>query len=225
MNNFEYKKIKLIEDIVGYTYPEELFIEILLDRKTPFYLRINRLPQLVKAARKYTIKGTEYQFAPAYRKDDLEEKKSDKQNIRSSHCFWLDIKTSDVTMPIVKQHYEMEKILDKFQNSLLKYKITPTFVLSNGFVFHVFFIFETHYLAPFTVFKKIQKTLTKISPGIFAADISGFIHLPDTINYQIKENPQEVKLIGDYRNLYTDEENGFIGFKHQDFQGILERFG
>ncbi len=225
MENFDFQHAFLLGEMMPYPSEEKLYIEIIVNNGRSQYFNPDYWYEIVKLAREKSTQGHEILYAPAYRLKDKGSERSEDQNI-IANCFWLDIKSPDTSLSFEKQYASIQRIFGEFMVCLSHYRrLTPTFVLSSGYAFHILFLMDKTYLAPFGDLIEIQSAMTKMVKGIEAAPITGLIHLPGTFNYQDKDNPRKVEVIQDYRHLYSYEwETGFEPFDRDSFEKILENY-
>lgn len=215
----------LLEDLMYYySDAEDRYVEVTVNDDKSTYIKPCYFYELLTEAREKSESRNEVKFAPAYRSKDLGHERSDYRNILSANCFWLDIKSPDSSLSFEQQYEAIQNIFGKFMVCLSHYRrITPTCVISSGYAFHLLFAMNKEYFAPFMDLIEIQAALAKMVDGVQVTDITGFLHMPGTFNYQDRENPKKIEVVHDYRHLYGYEwQTGCELFDKSNFDEILE---
>jgi len=204
----EYNTSKFIKDIFGwYIFDDGGVMEVVLNLTSSYYFSKDQVDKAVEFASVASKNGHQVFLAPAVRKKDLGKKRSDGENVLGSRCLWVDVDPPVKTLPPDEMKQEAEKLLKTFIEELKQYRIKPSYIVSSGNGFHVYFHFQRMYEYGVDEWNEFQRALVELAKGDpQAKDMTRLLRFPGTINLKDKANPKPVEIIGGSGHLCNPDD-------------------
>jgi hypothetical protein len=184
-------------DILSFSYSvfAESYIAVSKNKTIPVFVPTLYIEDLVKLAAKRATEGHEIYFGPALRKKNINQNSSGCRNIYLAGCFWVEILSSIKGLTFEQRQNEADNLLSDFRKYLQIYDVGPSYIVSYGAGYTVYFSSGNPFFNKFSEWKKIQKALTKIAKGERPAAITDFVRMPGTLNFEDRDNPKKVEII------------------------------
>jgi hypothetical protein len=200
MKKFLTKKFetsKFIQDIFGWTLFDDGFMEVVVDLNYSKYFDHNQVYEAIKSAENDTSKGHQVYFGPGIRFKDQGNVRSKIENIFGSHSIWVDIDPPDKTLSSKLMKQESEKLLENFLKKLEPYRLEPSYIVSSGNGFHVYFYFQKILWTDSQPWIGMQSAVVELADGdVQAKDATRLLRFPGSLNLKDKENPKQVTIVG-----------------------------
>jgi hypothetical protein len=193
----KFDKSKFIQDIFGWTLFDDGFMEMVVDLNTSKYFDHNHVFEAIQFAEDTTSKGRQVYFGPGIRFKDQGNVRSKIENIFGSHCIWVDIDPPDKTLSSEIMKQESEKLLENFLKKLEPYKLEPSYIVSSGNGFHVYFYFQKLLWTDSQPWIGMQNAIVELAKGdVQAKDATRLLRLPGTLNLKDITDPKPVEIVG-----------------------------
>jgi len=129
-----------LENITGWNQWEGGFLEIAIDFREARYFDQAHLSEAVAFAREMASSGHDIHFGPAVREKDLGSARSGQDNVFWTKCFWVDIDSPDKSLTADEKRAASKLLLDQFLERLGVYGFAPSYIISSGHGYHVYFV-------------------------------------------------------------------------------------
>jgi len=192
--------------IAGWDKFSDGYIEVVTDYTTSKYFNHEQVEQLIEYSLQMAESGHEVHFGPAVRENDLGSKRSDASNILWCKACWVDIDAPDKTVSKEQQIQATKMLMKELKIKLKEYNLEPSFVVSSGHGYHVYFCLRKCFLGPTDNWTRMQNAVINLANGDRQAkDPTRLMRGPGTYNYKDRDNPKEVKLLYDSGKLHVED--------------------
>ena len=110
-------------------------------------------------------------------------------------------------------------MLENFKSKLQTYDLSPTYILSSGKEYTVFFLLKNLSLYPFSDWYVTKRALSKMANTDMPENaITELVSIPGSVSTEMYEQKQYVEIIVDN---YTNHSNGYL---IRDFQNLVRDY-
>lgn len=195
-----------LQKITGFDLFSDAYLEVVTDYVKSKYFASDQMAAAAQYATDMAKADHEVHFGPAPRKQDLGVKRSDRTNVFWVKSLWVDIDSPDKTLTAEDKLKAAEQLKNNFIALLKNYNLEPSYIVSSGHGYHIYFILKRLHLDP-SKWSPIQTALINLAKGDpQAKDVVRLLRVPDTLNWKDRNNPKEVKIIFRSDRVYEEDD-------------------
>ena len=194
-----------LENITGWNQWEGGFLEIAIDFREARYFDQAHLSEAVAFAREMASSGHDIHFGPAVREKDLGSARSGQDNVFWTKCFWVDIDSPDKSLTADEKRAASKLLLDQFLERLGVYGFAPSYIISSGHGYHVYFVIRRIHQG-LDKWHAMENAIIAMARGDSQAKDPGrLLRLPGTFNFKDKDNPKAVEIVGGTGSILDED--------------------
>jgi len=196
---------EFLENITGWNQWADGFLEIAIDFREARYFDQAHLSEAVAFAREMASSGHDIHFGPAVREKDLGSARSGQDNVFWTKCLWVDIDSPDKSLAADEKRAASKLLLDQFLERLGVYGFAPSYIISSGHGYHVYFVIRRIHQG-LDKWKVMEGAIIAMAQGDSQAKDPGrLLRLPGTFNFKDKDNPKAVEIVGGTGSILDED--------------------
>ncbi len=196
---------EFLENITGWNQWADGFLEIAIDFREARYFDQAHLSEAVAFAREMASSGHDIHFGPAVREKDLGSARSGQDNVFWTKCLWVDIDSPDKSLAADEKRAASKLHLDQFLERLGVYGFAPSYIISSGHGYHVYFVIRRIHQG-LDKWKVMEGAIIAMAQGDSQAKDPGrLLRLPGTFNFKDKDNPKAVEIVGGTGSILDED--------------------